>query len=390
MSHTNSFANIIKLLNPSILKSSIATHRSDRYSKSMNTKTHLISSMFIQIMNPHGLRDLEIQLKALQKNIAHMGMNKVTRSAISDANKTRNSDVFKDITEKLIPLSRLDHGELNDCISILDSSVITVKGRGSKWTEDTKIRTGQGLRIHTEYLYDEGIINNIGIRPTNINDITAAYDLDIRDGWTYLFDKGYYDYNWWHRIITSGAFFVTRAKKNARITVIQKRKVEKKLNPNIKSDSYIILGKKHISGGKINALAKTTLRLIVAINPEDSKEYTFITNNLTESPSVIAGYYKKRWAVELLFKWLKQNLKIKKFLCENENGIKIQIYSAIIMYIILGMYKRIAGQHFKRMIDFISHIKTVMFTEVKTKKIKAPDRSCENIKRMNLCMSFYN
>lgn len=389
MSHNNSFANLIKLLNPSILESAIATHESDKYSKNMNTKTHLFALMFTQIINPHSLRDLEIQLSSFQKNMAHMGMNKVTRSSFSDANRTRSSDTFKDIVEKLIPLSQLSLGELTDCISILDSSTITIKGRGSEWTEDTKIRTGQGLKIHAEYLYGNESINSIYIKPTNINDITASYDLEIRDGWTYLFDKGYYDYNWWHRIHISNAFFVTRAKKNAKITILKERKLDKKLNPYIKSDNYVVVGKKHISGGKLNSLVNTTLRLIVAINPEDNKEYTFITNNLSESPSVIAGYYKMRWAIELLFKWLKQNLKIKKFLCRNENGIKVQIYAAIITYILLGMYKRMHGNHFNRMIDLISHMKTVMFTEIHQRKIKSPDRSYENIKKKNLCLSLY-
>lgn len=386
MFYSNSFADLMKLLDQKILNSAIKTNNSDKGSQKLNTKTHLMAVIFAQITNPHGLREMELQLDHMQKIMCKYGMNKVKKSTLSDANRNRDSKVFADIAKGLINKSKAIYGDLIDCVSLLDSSTITIKGRGTGWTEDTRIRTGQGLKLHVEYLSCEDIINSIKIGPTNINDVTAATDLKIQEGWTYVYDKGYNDYNWWYRIHTQGAFFVTRIKKNAKIKVTGERKVDKKSNPYIISDSYVLFSNKNPRGGKINQLADTTLRLIVAINPEDNKEYSFITNNLSESSSVIATYYKTRWQIELLFKWLKQILKIKKFLCQNENGIKSQIYAAIITYILIGIYKRLSGEGASRSLDILSKIKIHLFYGAHQSTSGYYRKKPNDIRNANLCL----
>lgn len=386
MKHNNLFVQLIKMINPTILDSIVEAHEADKHSKKVDTKTQLITSIFMQIMNPHGLREMELQLKTLGRTLTPLGMNKVTRSSFSDANVARNADVFRDLALQMIARSRMNHGDLKECVSILDSSTIQVDDRGSQWAESTKILGGQGLKLHAEYMLHEGFINAIEVGPTNVNDITVAKGFELRDGWTYVFDKAYHDFNWWHKIHQSGAFFVTRAKKNSRIQVLQERAFDRATNPHIKSDSYVLLGNKYPKAGKINALATTTLRLVSAVNPDDNKVYSFITNNLSESPSQIAYCYKKRWEIELLFKWLKQNLKLKKFYCENENGIKIQIYAAIITHILLGELKRLSRTSLDRMIDFISYIKTTVYISTSRKGAIDHGRVKRCLQSRNLCL----
>lgn len=224
----------------------------------------------------------------------------------------------------------------------------------------TKTRCGKGLKLNIQ-CNSSKTIEHMSITATNINDITAAKEFNLEQGKIYVFDKGYLDFNWWHKICQTEAYFVTRIKKNTSYKIIEECDISG-CSEKIVKDCLIELTNKTPRGGKCNLLAGKALRLVEVYDAEHNKTYQFISNLINESADKIADYYKQRWGIELFFKWIKQNLKLTKFLAENENAIKIQIYVAIIAYVLLGMFKELCRGVFDRTIDLLSWLKVAILS----------------------------
>lgn len=178
------------------------------------------------------------------------------------------------------------------------------------------------------------------ITDANVNDITAAEQMiDPEQGATYVFDKGYNDYNWWHKIHSHGAYFVTRLKKNAGVEVVKQRKIAQRDAGVILEDAVIKFTNERSGGNRPkNSYFGQTLRRITVARQDKDTASVLVTNDRKSHASQIAKLYKQRWQIELFFKWLKQNLKLKQFLGRSENAVKIQIYCAIIAYLLTANY----------------------------------------------------
>lgn len=359
MYKNNTFSEILKLIDRGMVATAVGKHESDKHNKGFTTWNQLVAMIFSQLSGCRSLRDLEIRFNAKSQNHYHLRSRILKRSTLSDANKNRSSDVFRDIARELIS----NQGEeIKEVVSLIDSSIIRVDGRGSGWTDDTETRCGKGLKLHIQCGSDGRLVEKISVTSTNVNDVTEVQNFDLENGKIYVFDKGYTDFNWWNKIDQSGADFVTRIKKNTAYRIIKERVIDECAAENIISDKIIELTNKHPGGGRKNLLAGKPLRLVEIYDKQHKKTYQFISSLLSEKAEVIAGYYKQRWGIELLFKWLKQNLKLTKFLAENENAIKIQIYIAIITYMLLGMFKRLCGGSFTRSIDLLSWIRIAIYS----------------------------
>lgn len=352
----STFSQIVKLLDREQIKQAIVGRKSDKYSKGFTTWNHLMAFLFAQFAGSRSLRDLVLGFNAKPSMHYHIRSNPLRRSTLSDANSSRSSDVFKDMLSHLIH----DNKEIRTLVHIFDSSIIRVDGRGSEWTEEKKTRHGQGLKLHIDYGPEESSIENCSITSTNVNDITVASQWNLSSGKIYIFDKGYCDYNWWHKIHTTQSHFITRSKSNAVYHVLEERDIRESDKELVRRDSIIMLSNKRPRAGKVNHLAATRLRLIEVVNPDDKKIYYFITNMLEAEAAEIAAYYKGRWGIELLFKWLKQHLTIGRFLGENENAIRIQVYVAMIAFILLGKLKKICA--FPRMLDLLSLVRIALLS----------------------------
>jgi hypothetical protein len=349
----NTLSQVLKLLDRNIVTKSIEKHNSDKHSKGFGTWNHLVAMIFSQLSDCKSLRDLEIRFNAKSQNHYHLRSKALKKSTLADANQNRDSGVFRDIAAQLI----IGQGkEIKDVVSLIDSSIIRISGRGSGWAEETKTGHGKGLKLHIQCGGSSKSIEAVSISNTNVNDITAAKEFDLEAGKIYVFDKGYFDFNWWNRIACIDSYFVTRIKKNTAYKVIEEKSIES-CSENIVSDKVIELTNKSPRGGKRNSLAGKSLRLVEVYSNENKKRYQFITNLMDKEADEISLYYKQRWGIELLFKWFKQNLKITKFLSESENAAKTQLYVAIIVYILIDMFKKMCGDVFKRNIDLISWMK---------------------------------
>jgi IS4 transposase len=365
MFRSTTFGQIVKLLDRGLFKKVVKGYGSDKYCKGFRTWDHLMAGLFSQFSGSRSLRDLEISFNANQAMHYHTGSGQIKRSTLSDANQMRDSRVFEAIAKELIAgenreLQAILHTLEGLKLSLFDSTAIRVAGRGSEWTQATKTRQYQGLKLHVQFACEEEKLAAFNLTSTNVNDVTAALDFDLEAGHIYIYDKGYCDYNWWNKIQEADSYFITRVKNNAAYEVLEDRAIPVEDKSYVLSDQTIALKNKHPRGDKRNELAGRSLRLVRVKNPEDGIEYTLISNLLTERASYIGRYYKQRWSIELLFKWMKQNLKLTRFLGQNENAIRIQIYTAIIAYVLLHRFKKLCTHHFDRMIDLMAWVRTTL------------------------------
>ena len=305
---------------------------SDRCYNKLKTFNHLKTMIFAHISGVKSLRSLEVALNSQKLGTAV----KIRRSTLSDANTKRSSNCFFWILSQLLYLlPRKVRKDVNKVVRVLDSSPIQLKGLGyDGWAKQNATNRCQGLKLHAELDLALNSPTNIAISNANYNDSSMGKNWPIVSNTIYVFDKGYYDFNWWWSINEKKAFFVTRLKRNAAVSVISKKSDP---HGDILDDSIIKLKNKCPRGKKIN-LYTDNLRQ-VTVEREGKTPLVLVTNLQNLPAESIAKLYKSRWDVELFFKWIKQNLKIKKFLGRSKNSVKIQLATAIISYLLVQIFK---------------------------------------------------
>lgn len=357
----SAFSQLLKPLDRRALKRIVTAHDGDHgVGSGANAWTcvrHLKAMVFAQLAGLNSLREIEQGLAAHPGGLYHLDLRPARRSTLCDAQSHRPAAVFRDICMSLMAqASRTIRREAAELVQLVDASPIPLRDRRYDWAQaDLRVR---GLKLHLGYDPRNQLPDWLDITSPKVSDITAAHSLPIRRGATYVMDKGYLDYGWWHRIHEADAFFVTRLKKNSR------RRAVKGLRPageGILADNRVKVGHPRPRGGKVNPLAETPLREIVVARP-GKEPLCLVTNDLTRSAADIAALYKERWQIELMFKWLKQTLKIKRFVGRSENAVKIQIYCAIIAFLLLRMFRNGQARAFtpKALLD---RIKVALFSK---------------------------
>jgi hypothetical protein len=261
----------------------------------------------------------------------------VARSSLSDANAHRPSTVFSALFAALVgrvqpKLARA----ARECVLLIDSSVLPLNRRSEKWSH---FSAGVcGAKVHVVYDPDAECPIYAAVTPQRTNDITAAKAMPIQAGATYVFDLGYYDYRWWAELDEAGCRLVTRFKSNTPLTVETERLIEP--GGPILSDRTGYLPARMASRRK-NPMQKRIREVRVRI--ETGRILRILTNDLTATAQQIADLYKRRWAIELFFRWVKQTLKIRHFLGTSENAVHIQIAVALIAYLLLRLAQSVHG-----------------------------------------------
>lgn len=328
----NVFQQVLKPVTPKLIDQCLRKFRSDYDCEKFKTIDHLKTMIFSHLCEIKSLRSLEIAI-----NKKHIGLtNKVKRSTLSDANRRRPAEVFFWILEQIMSLlPRKRCKEINEVIRLLDSSPIQLRGYGyEEWTKEHATRHIKGLKLHVEYDLALKAPVRTAMSCPNFNDVSMAQKWLIEPEIIYVFDKGYYDFNLWWDIHQKGASFVTRLKKNVAICMIEQKKVD---NETVLEDGIFKFKNKTPRGGKVNLYQQTLRR--VSIKREEKKPLVLVTNRHDLPAEVIGELYKARWEIELFFKWIKQNLKLKKFLGASSNAVKIQIVAALIAYLLVQIFK---------------------------------------------------
>jgi hypothetical protein len=276
-----------------------------------------------------------LSLEAHQPKYYHLGFGStVSRRNFGTANERRNYRIFEEFAYVLIEEARRScyrddfEIEVDGNVYALDSTTIDLCLRIFWWAKFRKHKGG--IKLHTLYDVKTSIPSFLYITNAIVHDVNIMDIIPYEEGSFYVADKGYTDFLRLYKIHTNGSFFVTRAKENLRFKRMYSRAVDK--TTGVQSDH---IGKLEIYKSKNEYPEK--LRRIKFYDAEHDKDLVFLTNNMDLKASEIAFLYKKRWAVELFFKWMKQHLKIKSFWGTTLNAVKIQMYCAVIAYCLVAI-----------------------------------------------------
>jgi hypothetical protein len=220
--------------------------------------------------------------------------------------------------------------KIGDCVRLIDSTSVQLSNLSGNWA--TFSAGVCGAKAHIIYDPDADQPLYLSVTATNVNDITAAKEMPIEAGAAYVFDLGYYDYGWWARLHDAGCRIVTRFKSNTPFEIVEEQPVAP--GSSILSDRTGYLPKR-LAASRKNPMSCLVREVRIVI--ETGKMLRIFTNDLTTSAQEIADLYKRRWAIELFFRWVKQTLKINHFLGTSENAVRIQIVTALIAFLLLRL-----------------------------------------------------
>jgi putative transposase len=306
----------------------------DAYDKSFKSWDHLVALIYGQLSGAAGLRALESGFNANPHHHYHLGVGKFARSTLADANARRPVGVFAQTFAMLVARAdRQMRREGAALVRLIDASPVPLSTLcdWSKWNGRFR-----GMKLHVVYDPTTDVPHCVDITPANVNDVEVGCHVTIEAGATYVYDKGYCRFDWWRKINDSSAFFVTRPKTNMRLRASRFRPVRKRIG-----DGFTI-----IDDAEVALVSKGDSRLPIPLRRIRVKRdkggmITLLTNDLARSAVEIAALYKSRWQIELLFRWIKQHLAIRKFLGNNDNAIRLQILAAMIAYLLLRIAARL-------------------------------------------------
>ena len=334
MAHCNtlfhSMLNFIPRHQFAALENQHSTGRKSRKFSRWNQFTHL---MFMQLTGRASLRDGIQSMNSRAKDLYHLGAKPVARATFADANNMRPASFYQALFEKMYQRCRIvspkHKFKFKNKLYSLDASVIDLSLGAFPWASFR--RTKSAVKIHTLLDHSGFLPAFVSITDGKIHESKVAKSISLAKGSIVVEDRAYTDYKWFCQLQENGIFFVTRQKTNAVYRVTERRQVNK--NQGLCSDQTIVLT------GPKGHLCPHPLRRIGYRDPETKKHYVFLTNNFKLSAKTIADIYKERWQIEIFFRWIKQNLKIKAFVGNSRNAVMTQIYVALIAYLLLCMFK---------------------------------------------------
>lgn len=300
--------------------------------RQLSAKQHLIAMIYAQLVGAPSLRSIENGLRSHAARLYHLGGATVKRSTLADANRQRSPELFAGLLGAVMAQAHRGlRKEMRESLYLIDATILPLNRLSADWAQFSG--DVYGAKAHVIYDPDADCPVYLSVTARSVNDILAARAMPIQPGATYVFDLGYYDYAWWNRLDEAGCRIVTRFKSHTPLDdVIEVREVAM-VGP-ILSDRIGHLPKRQANSRK-NPFHKPVREIRVKI--ETGKILRILTNDLDATAQQIADLYKRRWAIELFFRWVKQNLKIRKFLGTSENAVRIQITVALIAFLLLKL-----------------------------------------------------
>lgn len=329
------FAQLTEFLPQRVFDRIVAKHKGNKYVRHFTCWNQLLCMVFGQISGRESLRDLLVVIKAHQNKSYHLGFGKnVSLSNLSKANEKRIYLIFEEFANHLITMARqksknIDF-EIQGKIYAFDSTTIDLCLSVFWWAHFRK--TKAGIKLHTLFDITTQIPAFIHFSEADVHDVNAMDYIVYEPYVYYIFDRAYVDYKRLYAITSQKAFFVVRAKSNLKFKRMYSNKSDK--STGVKSDQT----------GKLTGLYTSKdypekIRRVRFYDFESKRTFAFLTNNFDLTATQIAFLYKQRWQIELFFKWIKQNLKIKSFWGTTENAVRIQINTAIISYCLVSIFR---------------------------------------------------
>lgn len=332
------FSQIIDHLPMYTFRRSVQRYHGNYKVKSFTCLDQYLSMAFAQLTYRESLRDIEACLRSQPNKLYHMGIRgKVSRNTLSNANKVRDWRIYADFAQSLISMARRlyideDFGvELDETVYALDSTTVDLSLSVFPWARFR--RTKAAIKLHTLLDLRGSIPTFIHISDGKLHDVNVLDQLIPEPGSFYIMDRAYVDFARLYIMNLCAAFFVIRAKSNFQFRRIYSHPVDK--DTGLKCDQTIML-----TGFYTSKDYPEKLRRIKYHDAETNKTLVFLTNSFTLPALTIAQLYRCRWQVELFFKWIKQNLRIKSFYGTTENAVKTQVWIAVSVYVLVAIIKK--------------------------------------------------
>jgi len=352
------FGQMLELISRSRFEKLVKEFKTEHGAKGLKSWTQFITMLFSQISGQHGLRSIEQSMNNQRNRWYHIGITnterEIKRSTLAYANANRDSNLFKAVFENLLNDAqsvKSTHGfRFKNPLYSIDSTTIDLCLKLFPWADFRKGKGGIKLTVKLDH---QGKIPCFAVvSNAREHDVNKAWEIPYNSGDVLVFDRGYTDYAYFKTICAKKAYFVTRLKSNATYKRIMKRTVKE--GTSIISDYEIIIP---------SLSEEIVFRKIIIRDPKTKKRVTLLTNNLQWSAATVGSIYKDRWQIELFFKAIKQNLKIKRFYGNSRNAVMTQIWIALITYLLFYLLK----SKFSWKLSFtnlISVFKTMLFQRI--------------------------
>jgi hypothetical protein len=334
------FTQITDLIHREQFNRCIALHPMQRSSRGMTARDQFLAMAFAQITFRESLRDIEACLRGCTHLYAMGIRGNITRTNLAYANEYRNWRVYEALGQVLIRKARRLYADdtngldLSEMVYAVDSTTIDLCLSMFPWAHFR--RTKAAIKLHTQLELNGPIPVFMSITDGSVHDVHFLDQIAFEPGSIYVIDRGYLDFARLFRIEQAKAYFVIRAKRNTKFYVLESRPVDK--NTGLRCDQTIRLSTRK---GKIDYPKR--LRRISYFDTETGKRLVFLTNHFDLPALTIAIIYKSRWQIELFFKWIKQNLRIKAFFGTSENAVRTQIWIAVCVYLMVACLNKIHG-----------------------------------------------
>lgn len=352
------FFQMQQLISTFNFKKTVDEYKADKNVRSFSTWNLLQVMLYSHITGKKSLRDICTGLQSVANRWYHLGLQSLSRNNLSNSLLKRSHEVFEKTFFQLLGKVQSEMAgkkdkrfKIENDIKAIDSTSISLCLSLYTWASFRS--TKSGIKAHTVYDVKKQIPDFIVITEGRRHDHAVVSEIPIHEGTIYAMDRGYLCFKTLKNIDKNHAFFVTRTKSNTRYRTIEKNKA---IGEGILRDDHI-----KFTGQKSHEYPEI-LRLVRYQDPETKKKLSFITNNMDLPAKTIAAIYKSRWDIELFFKWVKQNLKVKNFIGTSENAVKIQIWTAAIAYLLME-YLRFRSHAIFSLIDVIRIIRANIFSD---------------------------
>jgi hypothetical protein len=335
VAHSNTvLAQVIKEVPRHVFEDLAAAHHAGGALRTTSRWDQFIAMGLGQLGGRMSLRDIESNLGAQRASLYHLGTRGIARTSLARLNREQPYTLYEALFKTLYARCRTSaprHGfRFKNPLYSIDSSLIDLSLKLYPWSHFALSKGAMKLHLGLDH---SGLIPAFAVITDNkISDVAVARQCPLPKGSIAVVDRGYNDYRWLNSLTEQGVFFVTRERRNMVHSVTERRTVDR--SSGVSSDQTVTF-----TGRRARQVGLVQLRRVGYRDPQTGKHYVFLSNHLRLSASTIAAIYKARWQIELFFRWIKQNLKIKAFLGHSKNAIMTQIWIALCLYLVLAYLK---------------------------------------------------
>jgi transposase len=373
------FAQLLQVINRYEFEKCVARYNGNHRVRELNCWNQFVQLFFGQLTARNSLRDICVCLKAHRKKLYHLGIKQnVNQSTLSRANEKRDWRIFADFGDTLIKLVRplystvsIPNVDIDNDVFALDSTTISLSIKLFTWAQGKYSRGA--IKVHTLLDLRGSIPTFIFITDGKYHDSNILDEIVPISGAIYLMDKAYIDFVALYRMHKADSFFVTRAKVTLDYVVVEEN-FNLDENTGLRSDKTI-----NLAGPKSKRIYPELLRLVEYYDDEKEVELVFLTNNFEASALEIARLYRNRWQIEIFFKWIKQNLTIKKLWGHSENAVNLHVWVAICTYLTVAYVKHILRSPLS-IYEIIQILGISAFDKTPIKELLTETQSNQNVK----------